>query len=156
MKRAVYPGSFDPFTVGHHYIVEKALQLFDEVIIAIGINIHKQDFMPIEDRMASIKELYAGDLRVTVESYDGLTTKFCREHDIRFIVRGVRDIDDYMYERKTASINNALDSTIETVLLFSKQEYGDISSSAVREIITHNGDISRFVPPTILKHIKIK
>lgn len=152
-KRAVYAGSFDPFTIGHLSIVEKSLLLFDEVVIAVGMNINKKPFLSIEDRLASIKELFENEPRVKVSSYDVLTTTFCRENDIHFIVRGVRDIDDYLYERRIASVNQILDSSIETVLLFSKQEHADISSSNVREIHFHKGDISKFVPPTILKYI---
>lgn len=155
-KRAVYAGSFDPFTMGHYAIVEKSLLLFDEVIIAVGININKKSFLSIDDRLASIKELFAAESRVRVAAYEGLTTTFCKENDVRFIVRGARDIDDYMFERRIASVNQILDSSIETVLLFSKQEYADISSSTVREIHTHRGDISKFVPTTILKYISNK
>ncbi|MEG1936324.1 MAG: pantetheine-phosphate adenylyltransferase [Rikenellaceae bacterium] len=153
-KRAVYAGSFDPFTIGHYSIVEKSLLLFDEVVIAIGVNINKKEFMSIEDRVASIKELFASESRVKVTSYDSLTTTFCRDNNIRFIVRGVRDIDDYIYEHRIASVNKTLDNSIETVLLFSKQEYDDISSSTVREIFAHKGDITKFIPATILKYLK--
>lgn len=153
-KRAVYAGSFDPFTIGHQSIVEKSLLLFDEVIIAVGVNVNKKSFLNLDDRIASIKALFADNHNVKVAAYDGLTTTFCKKNDVGFIVRGVRDIDDYMFERRIASVNQILDSSIETVLLFAKQEYADISSSMVREVYFHQGDISQFVPPTILKYIK--
>ncbi len=153
-RRAVYAGSFDPFTVGHSHIVEKALLVFDELIIAVGINIHKSGFMNVQERVEAISELYREIPAVRVTSYNGLTTDFCREADAKFIVRGVRDIDDFMYERRNANVNATLAPDIETVLFFSAAEYGDISSSAVREILVHQGDISKFVPSTILKYIK--
>lgn len=154
LKRAVYAGSFDPFTIGHQSIVEKSLLLFDEVIIAVGVNVGKKSFLSIDDRLASIKELYGDHPNVKVLAYEGLTTTFCKENGVNFIVRGVRDIDDYMFERRIASVNQILDHTIETVLMFAKQEYADISSSMVREVYFHKGDISKFIPSIIRKYIK--
>ena len=153
-KIALYAGSFDPFTLGHDSIVIKALELFDEVVIAIGVNVNKKYLLTTEDRVASVKEVYAYDHRIKVISYEGLTTTYCKENNIRFIVRGVRDTDDFLFERRIAIVNKMLDASIETVMLFADSHYTHISSSVVREILTHNGNYEQFLPKEISKYIK--
>ncbi|MBE9488226.1 MAG: pantetheine-phosphate adenylyltransferase [Bacteroidetes bacterium] len=153
-KIALYPGSFDPFTVGHLSIVNRALSLFDEVIVAIGVNISKKEFMTLDIKVKAINELFSDQPRVRILCYDGLTAQFCEDNDINFVIRGVRDADDFMYERRIANINKLLNKELETVLYFSESRYAEISSSMVREVYSYNGKISTFVPPIILKYIK--
>ena len=153
-KIALYPGSFDPFTVGHLSIVNRALSLFDEVIVAIGVNISKKEFMTLDIKIKAINELFSDQSRVRILCYDGLTAQFCEDNDIKFVIRGVRDADDFMYERRIANINKLLNKELETVLYFSESRYAEISSSMVREVYSYNGKISTFVPPIILKYIK--
>lgn len=142
---AIFPGSFDPFTLGHHSIVERGLNLFDKIIIAIGYNEQKQVSDNIDKRVSVIKEIYAGNNNVEVISYSGLTVECAKRHNARFILRGVRNFIDFEYERNLAEINRKV-GNIETILLFTLPEHGAISSSMVREL-QHNGvDVRDFLP----------
>lgn len=141
----LFPGSFDPFTVGHKSLVERALPLCSRLIIAIGVNPAKPGWMPVEQRMASIRALYAGEPRVEVISYTGLTVDACREHGATWMLRGVRTVADYEYERTLADVNREI-SGIETLVLFTLPGLGSVSSSMVRELASHGVDISRFIP----------
>ncbi len=145
IRRALFPGSFDPFTLGHHSIVQRTLAFMDEVVIAIGVNIHKQTFFPANARLQMIQELYAGDSRVQVITYNALTVDIARELEAPFIVRGVRSISDYEYELHIADINKQVGG-METILLFTEPHLSCISSSAVRELLHYNRDVSPFVP----------
>ncbi|MDE6741070.1 MAG: pantetheine-phosphate adenylyltransferase [Muribaculaceae bacterium] len=145
MKTAVFPGSFDPFTIGHKDIADRALMIFDRLIIGIGYNIHKCAGDSISARVQEIEAIYAGDHRVSVEPYTGLTVDFAREHGAGFIVRGLREVKDFEYERNLADTNAAI-SHIETVFLTSRPELGFISSSMVRELRANGYDASRFIP----------
>lgn len=133
MRKALFAGSFDPFTIGHKSIVDRALFLFDEVIIAFGVNVNKKPFMPLEERMTRVREAYKGNERVKVVCYEGLTVDFAREMDACCLVRGVRNAVDYDYERTIAEVNRRL-SGVETVLLIADAENGYVSSSLVREL----------------------
>ncbi len=146
MKRAIFPGSFDPFTIGHHDIVMRGLEIFDEIIIGIGRNYTKREFFPIEERLAAIRRAYDKDSRVRVEVYDGLTVDFAAEHNAQFILRGVRSTQDFEYERNIAEVNKQL-SGIETILLYTRPEYAHISSTLVRDLHSHHKDITPFLPP---------
>ena len=146
MKRAIFPGSFDPFTIGHHDIVIRGLEIFDEIIIGIGRNYTKREFFPIEERLAAIRRTYDKDSRVRVEVYDGLTVDFAAEHNAQFILRGVRSTQDFEYERNIAEANKQL-SGIETILLYTRPEYAHISSTLVRDLHSHHKDITPFLPP---------
>ena len=146
MKRAIFPGSFDPFTIGHHDIVMRGLEIFDEIIIGIGRNYTKREFFPIEERLAAIRRTYDQDSRVRVEVYDGLTVDFAAEHNAQFILRGVRSTQDFEYERNIAEANKQL-SGIETILLYTRPEYAHISSTLVRDLHSHHKDITPFLPP---------
>lgn len=146
MKRAIFPGSFDPFTIGHHDIVMRGLEIFDEIIIGIGRNYTKREFFPIEERLAAIRRAYDKDSRVRVEVYDGLTVDFAAEHNAQFILRGVRSTQDFEYERNIAEANKQL-SGIETILLYTRPEYAHISSTLVRDLYSHHKDITPFLPP---------
>lgn len=145
MKRAIFPGSFDPFTIGHHDIVLRGLQLFDEIIIGIGHNISKRDAFPLEERLAAIQSAFKSEPRVKVMAYDGLTVDFAAEQQAQFILRGVRSVQDFEYERNIAEANKQL-SGIETVLLYTRPEYAHISSTLLRDLRAHRKDISPYLP----------
>lgn len=145
-KTAVYPGSFDPFTIGHQIIVDKTLSIFDSLIIAVGINHLKQSFFSTEKRLFLIRKLYGSDPRVRVVPYEGLTAEFCRREGVNFIVRGIRNVSDFEFERNIAQLNNRLNNRLETVFMMTPPEYMEISSSIVREIIINHGDPTPFLP----------
>ena len=145
MKRALFPGTFDPFTLGHHSIVKRTLAFMDEVIIGIGINENKRCLISVEKRMESIQKLYADEPRVKVLSYNGLTVDFAQEQEVGFIIRGIRTVKDFEYEEGIADINRKL-SGIETVFLFTEPELSSVSSSVVRELLHYGKDVSVFLP----------
>ena len=146
MKRKVlFPGSFDPFTLGHADIVKRALKMFDEVVIAVGYNEQKAGWMPIEERVASIRKLYTDEPRIKVESYSGLTADFAQEHGITAIVRGIRTTADFEYELQMADINRQL-TGVETILLPASPQFASLSSSIVRELAHFGHDVSAFLP----------
>lgn len=146
MKRtALFPGTFDPFTVGHESLVQRGLRLVDEIIIAIGINDKKLTYFTLEKRLEAVSNLYRGNQRVKVTSYDSLTVDFAKEAGAQCIMRGIRTINDYEYEKSIADVNRKL-TGIETFLLFTEPEHTHISSSIVRELLRYGKDISQFVP----------
>ena len=145
MKRAIFPGSFDPFTIGHHDIVMRGLDIFDEIVIGIGKNSNKQETFPLQERLERIKQAYADEPRVKVEVYEGLTIDFAIQHDAKHILRGVRSVKDFEYERDIAEANKQL-SGIETVVLYTRPYLAHISSSLVRELYAYGKDISAMVP----------
>ena len=145
MRRAIFPGTFDPFTIGHYSIVTRALTFMDEVTIGIGINENKNTYFPIEKRVEMIQKLYKNEPRIKVMSYDCLTIDFAQQVDAQFIVRGIRTVKDFEYEETIADINRKL-AGIETILLFTEPELTCISSTIVRELLSYNKDISMFIP----------
>lgn len=145
-RKALFPGSFDPFTSGHLNILKRALTMFDEVVVAVGINIDKHGFFPTEKRVDIIRQATSGMKGVTVISYGNLTVDICRELGIRHIVRGVRNMIDFETERSIADANRVLAPEIETIIIPTAQEFAHISSTAVRDIIKHHRDTSRFLP----------
>lgn len=145
MRIAIFPGSFDPFTIGHHDIVMRALNLFDEIIIGIGHNYTKRETFPLKERLAAIQRIYNNEPRVCVKVYEGLTVDFAAQHNAQFILRGVRSTIDFEYERNIAEANKQL-SGIETVLLYTRPEYAHISSTLVRDLHSHKKDISQYLP----------
>ena len=145
MRTAIFPGTFDPFTIGHDALVRRALNIVDELYIAIGINTGKQTMLTLDERMERITTLYKGEPRIHVVSYDGLTTDFAQSIGAKFIVRGVRSTIDFEYERNIADINRML-TGIDTLLLISEPEYAAISSSMVRELAHFGKDISKYLP----------
>ncbi|MFN5910743.1 MAG: pantetheine-phosphate adenylyltransferase [Bacteroidota bacterium] len=145
MKRTgLFPGSFDPFTKGHEAVVRKALTLFDELIIGIGVNSTKVYLFELEKRKAHIRSLFPNEPKLRIETYSGLTITFCKETEAQYIVRGLRDTKDFEYERSIAHMNSDL-SGIETVFFLTDQQYAAINSTIVREIFRNGGDISVFV-----------
>ena len=145
MKRALFPGSFDPFTLGHHSIVKRALAFMDEVIVGIGIHEGKHGFIPVEKRVEMIRRLYADEPRVKVEAYSGLTVDFAREQGAAFMLRGIRSVKDFEYEESIADINRKL-AGIETLFLFTEPELASVSSSVVRDLLHYGKDVSMFLP----------
>lgn len=145
MKRAIFPGTFDPFTVGHYSIVMRALTFMDEIVIGIGINENKKTYFPVEKRLEMIRQLYKDEPKIKVESYDCLTIDFAKQVNAQFIVRGIRTVNDFEYEETIADINRKL-AGIETILLFTEPELTCVSSTIVRELLQYNKDVSCFVP----------
>ena len=146
MRRAIFPGSFDPFTIGHYDIVMRGLNLFDEIIIGVGKNYNKREAFPLEERLSAITEAFHKEPRVKVMAYDGLTVDFAAAHQAQFILRGVRSTQDFEYERNIAEVNKQI-AGIETILLYTRPEYAHVSSTLVRDLHSHNKDITPFVPP---------
>ena len=145
MKRAIFPGSFDPFTIGHYDIVMRGLTIFDEIVIGIGRNSTKKETFPIRERLDAIQRIFADEPRVRVEIYDCLTVDFAAQHDAHCIIRGVRCVEDFEYERNMAEANKQL-GDIETILLYTRPEYAHISSTLVRDLYSYNKDISAYLP----------
>jgi pantetheine-phosphate adenylyltransferase len=148
-KTAVFPGSFDPFTVGHESIVRRALSMFDEIIIAVGANALKKSFYPVETRKTMITKVFSGEPRVKVDHYEGLTVDYCNKHNAAFILRGLRTAADFEFERAIAQVNKAMAPGIESVFILTTPEHTPINSTIVRDIIRSGGDASRFVPSSI-------
>ena len=142
---AIFPGTFDPFTRGHHSVVMRALSMFDEVVIAIGVNALKRPMFTVEERIAMLQGLYAAEPRVKVVSYSGLTVDVAHEYGARFMLRGVRSVIDFEYEKSIADVNREI-SGLETIMLFTEPMYAHISSSVVRELIGYGKDVATFLP----------
>ena len=153
MKIAVYPGSFDPITNGHLEILKRALNIFDRVIMLVAINPDKKTRFSVEDRVAMIKEA-VNDERVVVDSFDGLTVKYAKEHGASHLIRGLRAVTDFEYEFSLSSANDFIDSSIDTVFLMSKAEKSFINSSMIMELYQRGEDISSLVPPSVIKRLK--
>jgi len=150
MKTALFPGSFDPFTAGHLNILKRALTMFDEVIVAVGVNQDKRGFFTNEQKLDIIRQATKDLSGVSVIEYDGLTVDICRSHGIKHIVRGVRNMLDFEQERAIADANRRLAPEIETIIIPTAQDYAHISSSAVRDLLSHHGDTSLFVPEGVV------
>lgn len=150
IRKALFPGSFDPFTAGHLNILNRALTMFDEVVIAIGINQDKRGFFTMDQRMDIIRQATDGLPGVRVVKYDTLTIDICRELGIRHIVRGVRNMIDFENERAIADANRRLAPEVETLIIPTAQEFAHISSSAVRDLLRHKGDTSLFLPEGVV------
>lgn len=145
MKRAIFPGTFDPFTIGHESVVNRALSFIDEIIIGIGINEGKETYFPLEKRLSMVRELYKNEPRVRVETYNSLTIDFAKDVEASLIVRGIRTVKDFEYEETIADINRKL-SGVETILLFTEPELTCISSTTVRELLVFGKDVTQFLP----------
>jgi len=150
MKRiAVFPGSFDPITIGHLDIVKRSLPLFDEIVVAIGNNSAKKYFFPLAKRLELLKSIFKEEEKVSINAYEGLTVDFCESENAQFIIRGLRSSTDFEYEKTIALFNKELKGGVETIFMASSPQYSHISSTVVREILKYGGDVSSFVPKEI-------
>lgn len=143
---AIFPGSFDPFTIGHESIVKRAIPMFDKIFIMIGNNSNKKPFFSVEKRMKWINEVFKNDDNVDVMTHEGLTVDFCKEVNAQYILRGIRTSSDFEYERAIAQVNKNMHPEIETVFLLTLPEHTPVNSSIIRDIIFHGGDASMFLP----------
>lgn len=148
-KIALFPGSFDPITVGHESVVRRALPLFDKIVVAVGRNTAKNSVFDVESRVEMIEQVFANEKRVTVMSFDGLTVDLCKSLNINYILRGLRTSADFEYERAVGQVNKALYRNIETVFMLTLPEHTPISSSIVRDILLHGGNVNEFIPAAI-------
>lgn len=148
-KTAIFPGSFDPITRGHVSVLNRALPLFDKIIVAIGINSTKQSMFPMEKRREWIEEIFKGNPKIEVAAYEGLTVELCKKYNAKFILRGLRSSVDFEYERSIAHMNKTMVNEIETIFILTEQEFAAINSSIVREIIKNGGDVRPFLPEQI-------
>ena len=146
MKKALSPGSFDPITLGHKNIIEKALLLFDKVVIGIGENESKNNLLTIKSRMLLLKKCFKNNPKIEILTYQGLTIDFCKKENIKFIIRGVRDCLDFEYEKKMSFMNEDLNNTITTFLIPCSKEFSGISSTLIKSLIKNNGNYSKFIP----------
>jgi pantetheine-phosphate adenylyltransferase len=150
MKIALFPGSFDPVTKGHESIVRRALPLFDQIIIGIGVNQEKTGYFTLEQRLDWVRKVFVGEPKISVESYSGLTVDFCREKKAGYLIRGLRTSADFEFERSIAQVNLRLDTTIETVFFLTMPEHVMITSSIVREVHKNGGSVLQFVPDAVI------
>ena len=148
-KIAVFPGSFDPFTIGHEAIIRRAMSLFDEIIIAVGANALKKNFYSLETRKEMIRKVFENEPRVRVDHYEGLTVDYCRKNSAGYLLRGLRTAADFEFERAIGQVNKSMAPDIETVFLLTVPEHSFINSTIVRDIIKSGGDASKFVPQSI-------
>ena len=149
MKKAVFPGSFDPITLGHVDLIYRGLEIFDEIIIAIGVNADKKQLFSLEDKIQQIINTFVNEPRIKVASYKGLTIDFCKSVNSKYILRGLRNSSDFNYEQSIAQTNSSL-SSIESVFLISSPQLTHISSTIVRDIIRNGGDYKRLVPESVI------
>ena len=148
-KTGIFVGSFDPFTIGHHSVVRRVLPLFDRLVIGVvGDNVHKPYMLPAEERMQVIRQLYAGEPAVEVKPYYGLAVDFARAEGARFIVKGVRSVKDFEYEREQADVNRLITKgEVETILIYAEPQFSSVSSTMVRELQHFGQDVSALLPP---------
>jgi pantetheine-phosphate adenylyltransferase len=150
----LFPGTFDPLTLGHVDIINRALPLFDKIIVGIGLNTAKAPMFSPEQRLGWIKEIYQDEERVEGAIYEGLTIDFCKKIGAQFILRGIRYVSDFEYEKTIADANRTLDKSIETIFLTGEPKYTSVASTIVRDIIRNNGDASHFLPEQVFKSLK--
>lgn len=148
MKRAIFPGTFDPFTIGHYSIVKRGLSFFDEIVIGIGQNQSKKTLFSVEKRLELVQQAFKVEPRIKIASYNSLTVDFAKSVQAEYILRGLRSVGDFEYERNVADANRKL-TGIETVILFTESEYSYISSTIVRDLYSFGKDISAFLPPNV-------
>jgi pantetheine-phosphate adenylyltransferase len=152
----LFPGTFDPVTLGHTDIINRALPLFDKIIVGIGINASKNPMFSAEQRMQWFTEIYSGEARVESAVYDGLTINYCKQIGAQFILRGIRYVSDFEYEKTIADANRTLDSNIETIFLTGEPKYTSVASTIVRDILRNGGDASPFLPAAVIRTLQSK
>jgi pantetheine-phosphate adenylyltransferase len=150
----LFPGTFDPLTLGHTDIIDRALPLFDKFIIGIGRNLDKQPMFSEEKRLYWIKEIYKNNPKVEAVTYDGLTVECCKKNNAHFILRGIRYVSDFEYEKAIADMNRSLDHDIETIFLTCLPQFTSVASTLVRSVIINGGNVSQFLPPEVAKTLK--
>ncbi|GAB2980920.1 pantetheine-phosphate adenylyltransferase [Mucilaginibacter puniceus] len=150
MKIALFPGSFDPVTKAHVDIVKRSVSLFDKVYIGIGANSSKQGLLSVAKREAMLRAVFETEPKIHIIAYEGLTVDFCRSIDANYMIRGIRTVSDFEYEKAIAQMNHTMAPEIESIFIVSKPGYSSISSTIVREIMRHNGDVSQFIPKEAL------
>ncbi|MFY0645156.1 MAG: pantetheine-phosphate adenylyltransferase [Bacteroidia bacterium] len=153
-NKSLFPGTFDPFTLGHLDIVERALELFDEVVVAVGVNANKKHLFSLAQRQSWLEDLFANEPRVSVAVYEGLTAVFAAEIGASHIIRGLRTTQDFTYEQQIAFVNEEMAPRVKHVFILSDQKNSSVSSTIVRDLIRYNGEYSKYVPPIIDQHIK--
>ena len=153
MKTALFPGSFDPITKAHVDIVKRSVELFDKFYIGIGVNSSKKGLLTIEQREQMIRAVFEHDERIHVIAYEGLTVDFCKSIGAAYMIRGIRTVSDFEYEKAIAQMNHSLAPDIESIFIVSKPGYSSISSTIVREIIRYNGDVTQFIPKEALPYL---
>tara|TARA_Y100000589_G_C27152017_1_gene629335 strand:+ start:1289 stop:1747 length:459 start_codon:yes stop_codon:yes gene_type:complete len=146
IKKAVFPGSFAPFTKGHESILLRALPLFDEIVIAVGTNSEKNEYFSLEERCKWIEQVFVDESKVSVQKYEGLTIDFCEKVSANYILRGLRSSSDFKYEKGIAQMNRSMKNHIDTIFIITEPEVSHISSTLVRDIVKNGGDVSQFVP----------
>lgn len=153
MKRAVFPGSFDPITLGHEDIVIRGTELFDEIIVAIGVNSAKNSMYSLEMRKQMLEDTFKYLPQVKIETFEGLTVDYCEQVEANWLLRGVRNANDYSYESTIAQMNKLQNNGLDTCILFTDPEFAPVSSTVIRDILQNGGDVSEFVPQAILQHL---
>ncbi len=146
IKKAVFPGSFAPFTKGHESVVLRALPLFDEIVIAVGTNSEKNEYFSLEERCKWIEQVFVNESKVSVQKYEGLTIDFCEKVSANYIIRGLRNSSDFKYEKGIAQMNRSMKNHIETIFIITEPEVSHISSTLVRDVFKNGGNVSQFVP----------
>jgi len=154
MRICLFPGTFDPVTLGHTDIINRALPLFDKIVVGIGVNAAKNPMFSAEQRMEWFNEIYANEPKVESVTFDGLTVNYCKQIGARFILRGIRYVSDFEYEKTIADANRTLDNTIETIFLTGEPKYTSVASTIVRDILRNGGDASPFLPEAVIKTLK--
>lgn len=149
MKTAVFPGSFDPITLGHVNLVKRAVPLFDKIIVAVGVNSQKNTLFPLEKRLEWLKGVFSSEPKIEISYFEGLTVKFCKEQNAHYLIRGLRNASDFDYEKTISQLNTIIGDDVETIFLISQPEFSHISSTIVREIIKGKGNVTPFVPSLI-------
>lgn len=154
---AIFPGSFDPFTIGHESIVTRALPMFDKIVIMIGYNANKKSFFPIKKRLKWINQVFKDEQKVEVRTHEGLTVDFCKEVKAQYILRGIRTSADFEYERAIAQVNKKMHPEIESIFLLTLPEHTPVMATIVRDIVLHGGDASMFLPKALdINEFKVK
>ncbi len=152
MKIAVFPGSFDPITIGHYDLIIRSLSLFDKVIVAIGTNSVKSYLFPLETRIEWLREVFKGNEKIEIDNFEGLTANYCKKINANYLIRGLRNSSDFEYEKTISQVNHILTGGLETIFLISAPNFSHISSTIVREVIKGGGDVEPFLP----KGVKVK